>query len=53
MPPPHVTTDTRGEVLVAIMNNVLGYAIARNQPWYRIPIHSVSAGWESAGHLNG
>jgi len=31
----------RGEVLVAIMNNPLDLAIARDQHWYRIPVHSV------------
>ena len=35
------TTDTRGEVLVAIMNNLLDFTIARNQHWYRIPVRSV------------
>ena len=29
----------RGEVLVAIMNNPLDFAIARDQHWYRIPVH--------------
>ena len=33
--------DTQGEVLVAIMNNLLDFVIARDQHWYRIPIHSV------------
>jgi len=32
---------TRGEVLVAIMNNVLDMTIARDQHWYRIPVSSV------------
>ena len=32
---------TRGEVLVAIMNNPLDLAIARDQHWYRIPVSSV------------
>ena len=32
---------TRGEVLVAIMNNPLDFAIARDQHWYRIPVSSV------------
>jgi len=32
---------TRGEVLVAIMKNLLDMAIAREQHWYRIPVHSV------------
>lgn len=29
-----------GEVLVAIMNNQLDFAIAREQHWYRIPVES-------------
>jgi very-short-patch-repair endonuclease len=33
--------DTRGEVLVAIMNNPLDFVIARHQHWYRIPVHVV------------
>jgi very-short-patch-repair endonuclease len=33
--------DTRGEVLVAIMNNPLDLVIARDQHWYRIPVRSV------------
>jgi very-short-patch-repair endonuclease len=32
---------TRGEVLVAIMNNLLDFAIARDRHWYRIPVRSV------------
>ncbi len=28
----------RGEVLVAIMNNVLDLGVARNEHWYRIPV---------------
>lgn len=32
---------TRGEVLIAIMNNALDMAIARDQHWYRIPVSSV------------
>jgi len=32
---------SRGEVLVAIMNNLLDLAIARDQHWYRIPVRSV------------
>ena len=32
---------TRGEVLVAIMNNLLDFAIARDEHWYRIPVRSV------------
>jgi very-short-patch-repair endonuclease len=32
---------TRGEVLVAILNNLLDFAIARDQHWYRIPVSSV------------
>lgn len=31
----------RGEVLVAIMNNLLDMDIAREQHWYRIPVRSV------------
>jgi very-short-patch-repair endonuclease len=31
----------RGEVLVAIMNNLLDMAVAREQHWYRIPVSSV------------
>lgn len=31
----------RGEVLVAIMNNLLDMGIARDQHWYRIPVQSV------------
>ncbi len=31
----------RGEVLVAIMNNRLDFAILREQGWYRIPVSSV------------
>jgi len=31
----------RGEVLVAIMNNLLDFVIARDQHWYRIPVHVV------------
>ena len=34
-------TESRGEVLVAIMNNLLDFAIARDQRWYRIPVRSV------------
>jgi hypothetical protein len=30
----------RGEVLVAIMNNLLDFDIAQNQHWYRVPITS-------------
>ena len=33
-------TSTRGEVLVAIINNVLDFAVARDQHWYRIPVRS-------------
>ncbi|MFQ5594005.1 MAG: hypothetical protein ACE5HA_07625 [Anaerolineae bacterium] len=33
--------NTRGEVLVAIMNNLLDFAIARDHHWYRIPVRSV------------
>jgi len=31
----------RGEVLIAILNNLLDFAIARDQHWYRIPVQSV------------
>ena len=31
----------RGEVLVAILNNLLDFAVARDQHWYRIPVGSV------------
>ena len=34
--------DQTGEVLVAIMNKKVDFAIAREQGWYRIPIDSVS-----------
>ncbi len=30
----------RGEVLVAILNNLLDFAVARDQHWYRIPVGS-------------
>ena len=33
--------STRGEVLVAIINNLPDFAIARDQHWYRIPVSSV------------
>ena len=33
--------STRGEVLIAIINNLLDFAIARDQHWYRIPVSSV------------
>jgi very-short-patch-repair endonuclease len=32
---------SRGEVLVAIMNSLLDFAIAQDQQWYRIPVRSV------------
>jgi len=32
---------TRGKVLVAILNNLLDFAVARDQHWYRIPVSSV------------
>jgi len=32
----------RGEVLIAIINNPLDFALARDKHWYRIPISSVS-----------
>ena len=32
--------STRGEVLVAIINNLHDFAIARDQHWYRIPVGS-------------
>ena len=31
----------RGEVLVAILNNLLDFAVARDEHWYRIPVSSV------------
>lgn len=34
-------TDMRDEALVAIMNNPLDLAIARDRHWYRIPVSSV------------
>lgn len=33
--------EQRGDVLVAIMNNLLDLAVAQNQGWYRIPVSSV------------
>jgi very-short-patch-repair endonuclease len=33
--------STRGEVLVAILNDPLDFAILRERQWYRIPVHSV------------
>lgn len=33
--------STRGEVLVAIINNLLDFSIARDKHWYRIPVSSV------------
>ena len=38
---PDEQMSTRGEVLVAIMNNLLDFDIARNQHWYRIPVGSM------------
>ena len=35
------STDNRGEVLVAIINNSSDFAIVHDQHWYRIPISSV------------
>jgi hypothetical protein len=32
---------SRGELLVAILNNLLDFAVARDQQWYRIPVSSV------------
>lgn len=32
---------TKDEVLVAIINNLLDFAVARDQHWYRIPVRSV------------
>jgi very-short-patch-repair endonuclease len=32
---------SRGEVLVAILNNLLDFAVVRDQHWYRIPVSSV------------
>ncbi|HUS69731.1 MAG TPA: DUF559 domain-containing protein [Anaerolineae bacterium] len=34
------TAARRGEVLVALMNNLLDFNIARDQRWYRIPVSS-------------
>lgn len=34
------SAGSRGEVLVAIMNNLLDFAIARDKHWYRIPMRS-------------
>jgi len=34
------STARRGEVLVAIMNNVLDFNVAREKHWYRIPVSS-------------
>jgi very-short-patch-repair endonuclease len=34
-------TASRGQVLVAIMNNLRDFDIARDQHWYRIPVRSV------------
>ncbi len=34
--------STRGEVLVAILNNRLDFNIAHEQHWYRIPVNSVN-----------
>jgi hypothetical protein len=34
------TAARRGEVLVAIMNNVLDFNVAQEQHWYRIPVSS-------------
>jgi len=36
-----VEISERGEVLVAILNNQLDFAILREQGWYRIPVSSV------------
>jgi len=33
-------TEFRGQVLVAIMNNLLDFNIAQDQQWYRIPVRS-------------
>jgi len=41
---------SRGEVLVAIMNNLLDFAIVRDQHWYRIPVGSTSITLK--GHSN-
>jgi hypothetical protein len=35
------TVESRDEVLVAIMNNLLDFAIAHDQHWYRVPVRSV------------
>jgi len=37
----HVVNATRGKVLVAILNNLLDFGVARDQHWYRIPVSSV------------
>ena len=41
MSPSEDRAGRRGEVLVAIMNNLLDFAIARDEHWYRVPIRSV------------
>jgi very-short-patch-repair endonuclease len=35
------TKASRGEVLIAILNNLLDLTVARDQHWYRIPVRSV------------
>ncbi len=35
------SASPRGQVLVAIMNNLLDFAIAQDEHWYRIPVRSV------------
>lgn len=35
-------TGVRGEVLVALMNNLLDFNVAQEQHWYRIPVSSVN-----------
>jgi very-short-patch-repair endonuclease len=32
--------SVRGEVLVAILNNLLDFAVARDEHWYRVPVDS-------------
>jgi hypothetical protein len=43
----------RGEVLVAIINNKLDFAILREQLWYRIPVSGAEKGIRSGGLQNG
>ena len=41
MPSKKASISTRGEVLVAIVNNLHDLDLARDQHWYRIPVNSV------------